>query len=460
MYLRFENEMLARFRAMQEELASNDPSVHLYVLVDTGRMSIQERDFLCGDWDSEQWPLYVGSGLDHLEKTGPTLFAMPDLRGDNTYTSGSINQRVDPLTIFWRVLRLAERDAQLVSWIWTSCEMEPFIGHLQTLLYARLGPDDEDAWFFFYQPSYLRVLHRSLPDDTRRHMFGPCHAWWTLDAQSRLFELSGEGSEIPRIWDAFPIPAETVTELQRDVMPQQVLEWIDTAVPGLVASGRPNERLREIEPFVRRALEYGLSRKADVAVFVAHGLHYRHDYDRHAVLQRVLSEHLPTGPSLIDQYQSISSDVWREIEATKPERIESEKRAIWHNALKKEGRVATTLRFVNARGKDIPFIRFWFTDEVPVRYHNMADGIKWSSHTQSVLEYADIEVPVPGARMTVYWNEPDGWSEKLELTVTGELPLNKKSGMLEITLSKANTRAVMHSINPCHSSTASRQKVI
>ena len=229
MYREFENGMLARFRAMQSKLAETEPEARLYALVDMGHMSDRERAFLCDGWDSQHRSLYAGSGLDHLEQTGPILFAMPDLQGDQTYTVSFMSGQANPLMIFWRVLHLAEMDAQLVSWVWTSCDIEPFVEHLQTLLHARLGPDDEEAWFFFYQPSYLRVLYHSLPDDTRRHVFGPCHAWWTLDAKKRLVELAGENCTIPRAWDVFPIPTETVTELQREVIPRQVLEWLACA---------------------------------------------------------------------------------------------------------------------------------------------------------------------------------------------------------------------------------------
>ncbi|SDH18148.1 protein of unknown function [Paraburkholderia steynii] len=458
MYLDFENGMLARFRAMHAELTASDPGVRLYALVDIGRMEVRERDFLFNDWDSQHIPLYSGSGLDHLEQTGPTLFAMPDIQGEETYTASFLNQQVNPLMVFWKVLQLAEIDAQLVSWVWTSCDMEPFVDHLQTLLHARLGPTEDDVWFFFYQPSYLQVLHRSLPDETRRHLFGPCHAWWTLNTRKRLVELAGESCTIPRAWDAFPIPAKTVTELQREVIPRQVLEWLDKATPGLIKSRHPNERMEEIGPFVTRALDYGLYSKTDVAAFVAYGLHYLHNYDTHPVLQQMLADQSASRLPLIDRYRAIGGDVWQELLTTRQQRVDEEKRANWHSKLQEAGRVKTTLRFVNARGKDINFVRFWFTDDEHIEYQKIHGGIKWNPRSPSFIERNHMEVPVPGLRMTVYWSEPYGWSEKHVLTVEGDLPIDENSGVLEVTLISKNPEAVMHSIDPLDLSITREQK--
>jgi hypothetical protein len=458
MYREFENGMLARFRAMQSKLAETEPEARLYALVDMGHMSDRERAFLCDGWNSQHRSLYAGSGLDHLEQTGPILFAMPDLQGDQTYTVSFMSGQANPLMIFWRVLHLAQMDAQLVSWVWTSCDIEPFVEHLQTLLHARLGPVDQDAWFFFYQPGYLRVLHRSLPDDTRSHVFGPCHAWWTLDAKKRLVELAGENCTIPRAWDVFPIPTETVTELQREVIPRQVLEWLDKATPGLIASHHANERMEEVGAFVTRALDYGLSRKTDVAAFVAYGLHYRHNYDTHPALQQMLADQSVSKLPLIDRYRAIGGDVWQEVLATRQQRVDEEKRANWHSKLQKAGRVKTTLRFVNARGKDIHFVRFWFTDEDPAKYQIINDGIKWNPISRSFIDRHETDVPVPGARMTVTWGEPyGGFGNKYVLTITGDLPLNENSGVLEVCLSGKDSHAVMYSNDPIDLSKAKNQ---
>src|SRR5690349_59792 len=430
MYREFENGMLARFRAMQSKLAETEPEARLYALVDMGHMSDRERAFLCDGWNSQHRSLYAGSGLDHLEQTGPILFAMPDLQGDQTYTVSFMSGQANPLMIFWRVLHLAEMDAQLVSWVWTSCDIEPFVEHLQTLLHARLGPDDEKAWFFFYQPSYLRVLYHSLPADTRRHVYGPCHAWWTLDIEKRLVELAGENLPTPVAWDVFPIPAETVDELKREVVPRQVLEWINKVMPDLVKAPRPNDRALEIAPFVYRALECGLDRKSDASVFVLYALRYGNGYDLHAEVQQAITRTIQGECSLIDAFSEIPADVWKSVSECAPLLLKEKQNRDWLAGIRLAGCITTSVYVINDSRRPVRNVQIEWPGKPDIDAHrigNVGDGSTVSSVTKE-----SVTVPLPGDRIVVRWSDSLNIANRVELTVVGSLPADSESGYMEL----------------------------
>jgi hypothetical protein len=69
----------------------------------------------------------------------------------------------------------------------------------------------------------------------------------------------------------------------------------------------------------------------------------------------------------------------------------------------------------------------------------------------------ETEVPVPGQRITVEWHESYGWHERHDLTVEGQLPNDKKGGVLVLHLDSRNPRAVMHATDPKQSKTSHRE---
>jgi hypothetical protein len=115
----FENNLLARFRTKHAELAAAGAHVRLYALIDSAAMTRRETDFLYkGLDDLLRTSLYAGSGLATLEETGPSVVAMPDLRGNEMVGRSTGNgSSAGPINLFLRLIRLARRNVQLVSWI-------------------------------------------------------------------------------------------------------------------------------------------------------------------------------------------------------------------------------------------------------------------------------------------------------------------------------------------------------
>ncbi|WP_413231534.1 DUF4123 domain-containing protein [Paraburkholderia domus] len=343
-------------------------------------------------------------------------------------------------------MRLARRNVQLVSWIWTPHDMEPFIDHLQTLLHARLGPDDDDAWFFFYQPPYLRALHRELPEPTRRHVFGPCHAWWMLDMHAKLVELPGESLPIPRAWDAFPVPADVVAALRREVMPLQVLDWLRKTKPELLTETGMTAQLCEIAPFVGRAMNHGLTRKTDMATFVAYGLRYKKNYDMHPAVQEALAT--AGSASLIDTYMALGSTVWREVADTIEQRVEQERVQQWHASLREQGFVRMKARFINCNEHRIGNIRIGSPRGKPNDRQRIGTIDGGSLFQERTLDVAAVDVPLPGGRLLLEWSQPYSPYMTRELVVRGELPRDENAGMLIVHFLKFERIAVMHAEKP------------
>lgn len=427
MYFEYENHMLQRFRAMHDELAGGGSPVRLYALIDTSAFTWQQvADFDKWTTDLERFPLYAGSGLAALEQTGPSIIVMPDLRGNDTI-SWRGNSHNSAISLFVHLFWLARYNTQLVSWIWTSHDVEPFIDHLQTLMHARLGADGDDAWFFFYQPSYLRTLHRDLPEPTRRHVFGSCHAWWTLDVHEQLIELPGEGLPIPRAWDAFPVPADVVEALHRATMPMQMHAWLRKTMPEIFTEIGTTEQLREVVPFVERAMTYGLTRKIDIATFVAYGLHYKTNYDLHPRVQDALTD---GGPPLIDRYMALGSKVWQQVEDAAAQRVEEERVRQWHSSLRAQGFVRMKVRLVNSNDYAISNVRIRSAHARSDQRQSVGSVDAGQLFRACSQDAAIVNVPLPGDQIVVEWAQPYNHFMRSELVVGGELPRHENAGVL------------------------------
>jgi hypothetical protein len=452
-YLDYPNTMLERFRVKHRELLAAHRQVHLYAVLDQAALSWSENQSLDPVLDTQQrMSLYAGSGLGNVEATGPVLLAMPDLRSVGALTSSSFStHEPTPADLFVRLLALARRNSDRVTWIWTPHEMGTLVEHLQTLLHARLGPDNEDAWFFFYQPSHLKVLHELLPDATRRHMFGPVHAWWTLDLRGGLVELAGESAPVPRAWEAFPVPADVVTALQREAMPVQVHAWLQKTRLKLTGSLDRNGQVAEIAPLVKRALDYGLASKEDVVTFAVYGLRYRVDYDQHPHLQALLIDAAAQGRPLAHAYQDVSADVWRELAQDAQQRVDAQIGRARHEALKKVGHVRIRAHIVNTSGVAIQNLYFDppRSSQAKRQYVGTVEGRMFG---EVVLRKDDLLSPLPGEKLTLHWQEPVTFASgrgfasyrERELAVEGEVPLDDRSGLLEIWFGPYAQAMVMH----------------
>lgn len=332
-----DDPLLERFRDQYAAYKAAHPRAQLYALLDLAAMSGHSRHFLSDTIRAmPRIPLYANTGLDDLAASGPFLIACPAPEG------------AEPLSVHHSLLGLARRDCRFVSWLWTTHEVEPLLDHLQTLLHARLGSDGGDAWFFFHQPVYLAALHRTLPEETRRYMFGPCLAWWCLDQHGELVELPGENLRIPEARDALPVPDEVVDALHRAGAPLQVRAWLQRARPDVLnPSVYANDQLQQVAPLVEQAFGYGLTDKIDQGVYVATGLLYGRQYDDHPALQAVLAQYRRGKTTLIDAYAALGDGVWREVEVTAQQRA-AEAAAQAHQAkLREYGHATLRVRVVN-----------------------------------------------------------------------------------------------------------------
>jgi hypothetical protein len=458
--LDYQKTTLERFRAKYRDLDEAQKSVHLYALLDQGGLTEGERQACADLLDRHRSvSLYAGSGLGDLEAVGPVLLGIPDLRSDEPLTDFSfLDADPDTDTFVW-LLSLAQGHAACVTWIWTPHDADTLVEHLQTLLHARLGTDGEDAWFFFYHPSHLKVLHEALPEATRQYMFGPVHAWWMLDAHGRLVELAGEGLPVPRGWEVLPIPADVVEALQRAAMPTQVHAWLQQTRMNPTTGYRYNDQMAEIVPLVERAFEHGLSGPADVATFVAYGLRYQLDYDRHAQLGTVLAEAAAHGEPLAPAYRCVEKGVWRELAQSAPQRVRAlaERRRYeeldrQYEALKKAGHVRLRARIVNASGKllqDMYFVPYGKKAREDRQYLGSIDG---QMSVEVVVQKDELLSPLPGEKLVLHWVESTllqsgrGYRTdyESEISIEGEVPLADGSGLLELWFGVYDKRVVMY----------------
>lgn len=445
------NALLECFRAKHRELDEAGQRVNLYALLDQGALTAPERRAL-GDMGKQQGAsLYAGSGLESLEAVGPVLLALPDVRSIEPLTYCSFADGDSAADRFVRLLSLAKGRAARVTWVWTPHDVDALVAHLQTLLHVRLGTDGEDAWFFFYYPSHLKVLHEQLPEATRRYVFGPVHAWWMLDVHGGLVELAGEGSPVPRAWDVLPIPSDVAAALQRAAMPAQVHAWLQQTRMNPATGHGYNGQLAEIAPLVERAHGYGLDRLADLATFVAYGLRYRVDYEQHPQIAAMLADTVSQGAPLALAYQRVNAAIWRELAQSAPQRVRARTERERDEELKEVGHIRLRTRIVNASGKRLEYV--YFVGHGKSRDDRQYIGsVPTQISGEVVVRKDDLLSPLPGARLVLGWDEiaflPSGRGYRTpcerKVAIQGEIPLDDDSGVLEIRFEKYEQTVVMY----------------
>jgi hypothetical protein len=424
MAFRQDDQLLDRFCDQYVAYKAAHPHAQLYALLDLAAMP--------GNWQHSlsdtikampRVPLYGNTGLDDLAASGPFVIVCPAPEGD------------EPLRAYRSLLGLTRRDSRYVSWLWATHEVQALVDHLQTLLHARLGTDGEDAWFFFHQPAYLSVLHRTLPEETRRYMFGPCLAWWCLNYRGELVELPGENLPIPKACDVLPIPGEVVTALHRAGAPMQVRAWLQRTRPDVLDhTGYANEQLQQIAPLVEQAFGYGLTDKIDQGVYVAAGLLYDRQYDDHPALQAVLTQFRSGKTVLIDAYAALGESVWQEVAVSARERA-AEAAAQAHQAkLREYGHATMRVKIVNdtegrKRKIELESTRGLFTSSAGL------GDIDAKGFEPAEIEIASARVPIPGTPVTVKWIGPMGESSDKAM-VTGDLPRAEGEGLAIVTFAR------------------------
>lgn len=424
MALKQDEPLLDRFRDQYAAYRATHPRAQLYALLDVASMVPNWQHFLADAIRAmPRVPLYGNTGLDDLAATGPFLIVCPPPEGD------------EPLRAYRSLLGLAGRDSRFVSWLWATHEVEPLVDHLQTLLHAKLGSAGEDAWFFFHQPAYLPVLHRTLPAETRRYVFGPCLSWWCLDYRSEFVELPGENLPIPRAWDALPVPDEVVDALHRAGAPVQVRAWLQRARPDVLDHRvYSNDQLQQVTPLVEQAFGYGVTEKTDQGVYVAAGLLYGRQYDDHPALQAVLAQFRGGKTALIDAYAALGDGVWNEVAATARQRAAEAATEAHQAKLREDGHATMQVRIVNDTPLHKRKIKIESTGDHFTTSASLGD-IDPNGFEPTRRIVAAARIPVPGTRVTVKWIGPMGENSD-DALVAGELPRADGEGLAVVTFAR------------------------
>lgn len=416
--------VLERFRDRYAAYKAAYPRLYLYALIDIAALA-ENGQHLLSDI-TQAMPLvslYNDTGLDNLSEKGPCLFGCPAPEG------------IEPLRMFRLLLGLARQDNRVVSWLWSTHEIDPFVDHLQTLLHARLESDGADTWFFFHQPGYLPVLHRTLPDDARDYMFGPCLEWWCLDYTGALIELPGGNLPIPTARDIFSIPEYVEREICRASAPAQVLAWLQRARPEVIDVVLDmNGQLRQVAPFVERAFEYGLAEKLDQGVYAATGLLYGRQYDDHPGLKTTLTQFRSGKGTLIDAYIALGERVWREVADTARQRAADTHAQAYHAKLRELGYAALRVKVVNDTDVGKRKIELLFGGDSYRRSVTLGD-VDDRGFEAATVEIGCANVPVPGTAAIVKWVGPMGSSSD-EVVVTGNLPRADGEGLAIVRFSR------------------------
>lgn len=419
MPLEARNAWLARFRAQYTNLRAAHPQARLYALIDTSTVSHRDQLRLSDALKRvTRLALYSDTGLDDLTETGPFLLACPEPDG------------VASRTLYHSLNNLSVDDCRTVSWIWTIHPAAALIGHLQTLLHARLAPDDVDAWFFFHQTVYLPVLHGALPEATRRYMFGPVFAWWCRDPRGELVELAGENLPLPPAWDAFPVPKDVVSALDRAGAPAQVLAWLQKFDPSQLNGSRASEQLQRVTSLVEKAMSYGIAEKVDLGVYAAYGLRYGAAYDEHPALQEVLTPFRKTKRALIDAYAALDEGVWpaaREIAIRRAGELATQAH---QEKLRKQGCVQIRVRVLNCNQYRQRDICLHFECGGVSQVSSLCGELQGTMHAPVEMDVPAVAMPLPGAQATVRWiAHYANWECAVEVEVTGELPKARDTGL-------------------------------
>jgi hypothetical protein len=430
--------LLDRIREQYAAFQSAHPQTRLYALIDSAAMPPRWRHSLLGVINElPRFSLYADTGLEDLSETGPFLIACPEPDGDGS------------LKVHRELLDLTARDYRLVSWLWSTHEVEPLVGHLQTLLHARLGATGDDVWFFFHQPAYLPVVYRSLSDEARRYMFGPCLAWWCVNHCNEMAELPGENLPLPAAWDALPIHEDVVGKLHQAGAPMQVHAWLQRVRPDVLDDEvHTNMQLQRLVPLVERAFRYGISGKVDQSVYAAYGLLYGERYDDHPALQAALAQFGMSKKGLIDIYEALGENVWKEVAVTARQRAAEAAKIAYQDELRERGYAWVRVWLVNDSQHPRSEVKLEPSDVNYVWETSLGSiDAGWTS-VESGNEIASAQVPVPGRRVRVKWIQL-GRECTRDAIVTGQLPRAKNEGLAIVTFARDSRVSIsMHADQP------------
>lgn len=420
------------------------PAMQLYALIDPSALSPQMQSHLHDVVRGlPRFALYQDTGLDDLAAHGPFLIICPS--PDNG-AAKDIHQSL---------VSAAKTDYRCISWLWCEHDALALVAHLQTLLHAQLEPDGRDVWFHFYQASYLSVLHRELPEDARRYMFGALSAWWCLDLQEEWVELVGENQIIPQAWDAFPMRGAMSAALQEASAAAQVSAWLGRIRPDLSSeSGDANDDLRRLTSIVSKARRYGIHSKQDTGIYALNALRHGADYDAHPALKALLDGYASLHAPLIDAYQTLGGDVWREIASAAAVRHAAAGVVKYQSTLRERGFVRMPVKVVNDTAHDRSDVELIPPIDADIPSACLG-STKARDYGPGVSEIDSAVVPIPGTKVRVSSTSLSGRPVALETLVAGDLPAAEGEGMAVVAFDRDGFPTVtVHAQTPSLKSTS------
>jgi hypothetical protein len=279
-------------------------------------------------------------------------------------------------------------------------------------------------------------------------VFGPCIAWWCLDAHGQLLELAGENMALPPAWEALPIPTDVVDSLYREGAPAQTRAWLKTSMPYLFESNSPNVQFAQLIPTVNKAFGYGINDKVNLGVFAAFALRYGIGYDVHPALQNVLARFRDAKPTLIDAYAALSPDVWAEVQSTTKQRTQETAALAYQAMCRESGYAWMKVRLINehdTQQKNVQLVPPEQSFRGPTNLGDISAGI----YQPTRVDIPRVSVPVPGTKVTMKSIAPSGWEYVCDTVVDGELPQSEYEGFVVITFARNHhVYITMHAEEP------------
>ena len=424
-----QNILLERIRHQYAEFKVKHVAVRLYAVIDwtvVPARLLQELDKAL--ITIQRTSLYSNTGLDDLAKFGPRIIVVPEPDAGETQN------------LYQWLTTLNRQDHRIVTWIWATHEITPLIDHLQTLLHARFDTDGTEAWFFFYQANHLPILHSLLPDDVRRHVFGPLLAWWCTDVNDNIVELLGNNLALPTEWDYFPISAAVAEALSHASAPAQVLAWLAQHGHAPQHLDGINAELREVRALVERAASYSVTEKNDLGVYCAYAFQYGQNYDDHPALHIALKEFrakpdecqvfriIPK--TLLETFGALPVHVWDELKQALLRKYSAAAVCNYRSASRGYGYTTVAAHIVNRTGNT------WSQFEMGTVFGSMVlrsvlvEELPGSTFSDSTTyDLGRVEIPVPGEKARFDYSNRNGLKYTLDVFVTGELPRANGEGV-------------------------------
>lgn len=285
-----------------------ETQTYTYALLDCSAHDHALRDLKTRFADIRWQSLFDGTPEEHLEAAAPLLIATP---------------RDNKELLAW--LEQLEQAAPSVSWIGSPYAL-PVLAQMLTRRMECEINDGQQVVLRFYDPRILLGLPSALTSQQKRYFFAPVTSWiaWEPRRQER-YAINVEPAT-PADISRFAFTPISLTLAQRDQLmyfdkenlyDSIVQQWRDTC-PDDIAGIKPN-MLREIAiTAVARANSYGITDATAQHLFAGLMMTVSPSFDDNAIVKSYLkAEDVPPGDRLSNMINSLPSEAWEQIAASK-----------------------------------------------------------------------------------------------------------------------------------------------